>query len=279
MWEKRRILIWGKTRPELSKTYREIVCTGGVFEDTQRLVRLYPIPLRYMDDAKYFKKYQWIEADVMKASNDARPESYKIRDGSITVLNHISTKKGGNWDERAAWVMRPENVYSSVEALQDKQKLDLTSLGLVKPKVIYQARSVRYSKAERDSFWQRYKDATAQMDLPLDPDTGHEVKPLTPPDFRFKIEFTCDDPRCSGHEMSVLDWEIDALYFTMLQNTGSRETAAKKVIEKLTDEVCASTKDTHFFLGNISNHPTTFTVVGLWWPSKKKADPQLGLFA
>src|SRR5690349_10297784 len=58
-WERRRILIWGKTRPELSRNYRETVCTGGVFEDSGRLVRLYPIPLRYLDDEKYFKKYQW----------------------------------------------------------------------------------------------------------------------------------------------------------------------------------------------------------------------------
>jgi hypothetical protein len=34
-WETRRILIWGKTRPELSKKHRETVCTGGVFEDTK----------------------------------------------------------------------------------------------------------------------------------------------------------------------------------------------------------------------------------------------------
>ena len=55
LWQRRRILIWGKTCPELSKKYREIVCTGGVFEDTKKLVRLYPIPLRYIDDEKILK--------------------------------------------------------------------------------------------------------------------------------------------------------------------------------------------------------------------------------
>ena len=42
MWQRRRILIWGKTRPELSKKYREIVCTGGVFEDTKKTRPLIP---------------------------------------------------------------------------------------------------------------------------------------------------------------------------------------------------------------------------------------------
>ena len=79
LWERKKILIWGKTRPELSKTHKETVCTGGVFEDTKKFVRLYPIPLRYLDDERYFKKYQWIEADVRKAMRDARTESYNIR--------------------------------------------------------------------------------------------------------------------------------------------------------------------------------------------------------
>src|SRR5262249_14937551 len=54
-WEKRRILIWGKTSPQLSSRYIETVCTGGVFEDGAP-VRLYPIPFRYLDDQDRFKK-------------------------------------------------------------------------------------------------------------------------------------------------------------------------------------------------------------------------------
>jgi hypothetical protein len=68
-WQRKCILNWGKTRTELSKKYKEIVCTGGVLEDTQELIRLYPVPLRYIDDEKVFKKYQWIEAFIMKSSS------------------------------------------------------------------------------------------------------------------------------------------------------------------------------------------------------------------
>ena len=68
--ERKRILIWGKTRPELSRSYHETVCTGGVLADTRRLIRLYPIPLRYLEDDKVFRKYQWIEADIVKSDRD-----------------------------------------------------------------------------------------------------------------------------------------------------------------------------------------------------------------
>lgn len=129
VWEKRKILIWGKTRPEVSTKYREIVCTGGVFEDTKRLVRIYPIPLRYLKDESIFKKYQWIEAQVAKNESDPRPESYRINPDTITTSGVIKTDRDGNWDQRAKWVMNENNIFESVEALQGKQSEDKTSLG------------------------------------------------------------------------------------------------------------------------------------------------------
>ncbi len=275
-WQRRRILIWGKTRPELSQTYKEIVCTGGVFEDTRKLVRLYPIPLRYMDDQSIFKKYQWIEAHVQRPTNDPRPESYRIREDGIVVLETIPPRSG-NWDERARWIMNPENIYQSVEILQDRQEQNRTSLGLVKPKSALNFRAVRYAKAERNAFWDRYRSALAQMDLPLDAETGREIKPLTPPDYRFKVDFTCNDDRCSGHQFNILDWEVDALYFRLKQQGKSPDWAAELTIRKLRSN-CADDKDVYFFLGNISNHPHVFTIVGLWYPRKKPEDPNLPLF-
>lgn len=278
-WTRRKILIWGKTRPEVSKTYREIVCTGGVFADTKRLVRLYPIPLKYLDDDKAFNQYQWIEVDVKKTRKDVRPESYRVRFDSISTLEVIPPGRG-NWDARAEWVMNSENIFQSVEALQERQANDHTSLGLVKPKKILDVRSVQLSPGEREEFWQRYHSALEQMDLPLSPETGSPIKPMKPPDYRFKVRFTCDDSRCvRSHDFSILDWGLDALYFRQAYTEGrSRQMAAAKVVEKLQDQVFAPDKDLYFFLGNIASHPKTFTVVGLWWPKKKKSSNQMQLF-
>lgn len=283
-WERRKILIWGKTRPELSQKYREIVCTGGVFADTKRLVRLYPIPLRYMDDEKYFKKYQWIEAYVTRSSSDSRPESYKIRPDGIEVFDTIRTKPGGNWDDRAEWIMYKKNIFQSVEALQEQQKVDHTSLGLIRPKLITNVIPQKYGQTERDRFWEKYKNAVAQMELPIDPENRREIKPLIPPDYRFKIQFRCDDERCEqDHIFSILDWETDALYFKLRQQGKSSFEASKAIVDKLENQVCSPDKDLHFFLGNISTHPNIFTIVGLWWPKKKKKkkdeSKQLSLFS
>lgn len=81
-FEKKRILIWGMTYPELSTKYIETVCSGGVLEDGTP-VRLYPIPYRYLDGPDKFHKYQWITANIARNTSDPRPESIKVQSGSI----------------------------------------------------------------------------------------------------------------------------------------------------------------------------------------------------
>lgn len=277
-WQRRRILIWGKTRPELSKSYREVVCTGGVFEDTRRLVRLYPIPLRFLDDEQVFRKYQWIEAEVARNLSDVRPESFRIAPERIELGDTIPPGSVG-WDARAEWIMQPDNLFRSVEALQTQQKEDHTSLGLVKPTEVTEVKAVRVPQVEAENVMARYAEVIRQMDLPLDPDTGREVKPLRAADYRFKISFRCDDDECMGHEFSVLDWEMDALYFRLrTKYQRSHQEAAGGVVEKLRDQVCANDKDLHFFLGNFAQRPWVFSIVGLWWPKKKPVEPQKTLF-
>jgi len=273
-WERRRILVWGKTRPEVSKNYRETVCTGGIFGDTGGLVRLYPVPLRYLDDERLFKKYQWITADVRRADDhDNRPESYRIRADGIEVGETIGTGTHGDWRERAGWVLRPANMVRSVEALQAQQAIDHTSLAVLKPKRIVQITAEILSPKERQEMWTRYKSITAQLSLPVDDDV-RTPKPLTPPDYRFRVRFTCDDPDCRlVHKFGILDWEVDALYFSLKRR--HKELAAReKVVDHLKKHLLADDREPRFFLGNISTHPREFTIVGLWYPKK----PAPGLF-
>lgn len=270
LWERKKILIWGKTRPELSKNHKETVCTGGVFEDTKRFVRLYPIPLRFLDDERYFKKYQWIEADVRKARRDARPESYNIRPDSIDIGETIPTESG-DWSRRAEWIIQPGHIFESVKALQEARERDGTTIGMVKPHEVLEFSADPYPEDERRQFWTKYKAIMSQQEIQFEGEEESNVKPLSPPEFRFKIKFRSDD---KVHEFSVFDWEVDALYFRCTQRGDTPEVACNKVIAKLRDEVCADTKDTYFFLGNIASHPHIFTIVGLWYPKRQPPRPR-----
>jgi hypothetical protein len=278
LWERKHILIWGKTRPELSRHHKETVCTGGVFADTKRFVRLYPIPLRFLDDEAVFKKYQWIEADVRKAARDARPESYNIRCDTITVGETIPTDKG-DWSRRAAWITEPPgHIFQSVEALQSVREKDGTSIGMVKPLELTDFLAEPYPEAERNEFWAKYRSILEQQDLPFDTQEERTVQMLPPPELRFQLKFRCDDPACTkGHCFSVFDWEVDALYNRLRRQGGTANEARDKVLDKLRGDVCGAGKDTYFFLGNIAAHPNRFTIVGLWYP-KQQAHRQRGLF-
>jgi len=273
IWERKRILIWGKTRPEPSKNYKETVCTGGVFADTKKFVRLYPLPFRFLDDGQTFRKYQWIEATVRKAISDHRPESYNVRCDNITPLEVIPTRNA-NWDARAEWVMQPSNVFPSLQALQEARQRNEASIGLVPPSEIIDIFAEPLSPAERTELQRKYDVIQNQRSLFDDP-SRPRVKPLSPPDFRFKVEFRCaDEDATVSHKFSILDWEVDALYFRCLNNGSQREEAAQEVIQQLRNRLTLAKNDVHFFLGNMKLHQHIFVIVGLWYPKKKAAPKQ-----
>jgi hypothetical protein len=133
---KLRILITVKTYPIPSAKYDELVCTAGV-TSAGDFVRLYPINFRDLPYSQQYRKYQWIEVEAEKhRGRDVRKESYRPNCDSIRMLGEpIPTKKGGDWSDRARFVL--QRVSQSMEDLKRQQEIDRTSLGIFKPKEIY----------------------------------------------------------------------------------------------------------------------------------------------
>jgi hypothetical protein len=178
----------------------------------------------------------------------------------------ISTEKG-DWSQRAAWIIQPGHIFPSVTALQEARERSGTSIGMVKPTEVIRFQAEPYPEDEKRDFWAKYRGILAQQEIQFEPKDEVPVRPISPPDFRFKIRFRSGEKE---HEFSVFDWEVDALYFRCRQRGDSPEQANEKVIARLRNEVCAEGKDTYFFLGNIASHPHRFTIVGLWYPKRAK---------
>src|SRR5262249_15648674 len=157
-----------------------------------------------LDDERYFKKYQWIEADVRKAIRDARPESYNIRCDSIQLGDVIPTESG-DWSRREEWLLQPDHIFESVTALQAARGSTGTRIGMVKPHEVFDVSAEPYPDDEKRQFWSKYHAIMAQQELPFEPEDVMQVKPISPPDFRFKIHFRSGDKE---HEFSVFDWEV-----------------------------------------------------------------------
>jgi hypothetical protein len=269
LYQERRILIWGKTYPELSSKYFETVCTGGVLEDGSP-VRLYPIPFRYINEQ--FHKYQWITARIAQNENDYRPESYKVDKDSISC-HEVIPPSGDEWHRRAEVVFKsPSWQFDTVEALQEAQTRTRTSLGVVIPKKIINVEVVKRPWEERLSFTEKLRRlqaesevASRQLDFFVD-STPVEMKDLSFISRRLRVNWECHSLDCRGHSMQILDWEVAELH---------RRHGDMSALAKVQDICDLSKYALRFFLGNLHQHPTAFTIVGLWYP---KRSPEQRLF-
>ena len=127
-----KVLITVLTYPHPSRGYQELVCTAGITE-TFDWIRLYPVDYRYRPMKQKFKKYQWIEVELMsqERGNDNRKESRRPKLDSIHVIGDPLTTKQ-NWSERREIIDRLP--HSTLNELKSQHNSDRTSLGIVRPK-------------------------------------------------------------------------------------------------------------------------------------------------
>lgn len=261
--KRERILIWGKTYPELSSKYIETVCTAGVTESGAPL-RLYPIPYRYLSEQ--FDKYQWITANISKNPADPRPESYRVDCQSIECGQKIPPTSD-EWGKRASYIFKdPSWHFQSVEDLQESQRCVYTSIGVVEPREIRKIEVLEREGAEVQSFDEKFNELARRRDAEraqltlFEEAIPPEMKKLDFLQARIQIAWHCRNEKCNGHKMQILDWEVCEL---------QRKNGNEKAIEKLREITDLSRYDLRFFLGNLFLYPQSFVIVGLWYPKKR----------
>lgn len=257
-YETLRVLIWGKTYPELSSKYVETVCTGGVREDGSP-VRLYPVPLRYLDSGQQYALYDWIEVPIQKSSSDPRPESFKVVSDRITLLSHVDTEKG-EWRARHDAIFKDSSwQFSSVGALKAAQRESKRSLGIVSPGQIHDVRLVQRSEADRAEYQRKMAEVQQQGDA-----FRPEYKELEFLEQDIRLRWSCLEPcsEClrSPHDMRALDWGLLEL---------ARREGWEKARQKLEDISNLATHDFRLFMGNFRLHPHNFGIIGMWYPKKR----------
>lgn len=257
-WITERILIWGKTYPELSATYTETVCTAGVLESGQP-VRLYPFPLRYMEKDSRFAVYDWITVPVSKSTRDTRQESFKVEYEKLQRLDHIGAGPAG-WAERQRWVFKdPSWRYANMGDLLNAAKTANQSLGIIRPGIIEDVMLEKKTAGEEADFHRKLESVGQQHDLFADPEAAR--KELRFRAYRILLRWRCDgfcaQCRRAPHRMQVLDWGL----FELAQKRGW-----EKAVQKLGEISNPGAHDFHLFLGNTKAHPHNFLVVGLWYP-------------
>ena len=268
-----KVLITVKTYPHLSQKYVELVCTAGFKEDGS-WIRIYPVPFRQLEDYSQYKKYDWIEIDLVKNSKDFRPESYRpvSLDTPINVVGHLDTKNG--WAARKNIVLR--NVYTDMGKLLSDCKATKKSLAVLKANIT--GFVIKPVEREWDAKkLEAVKANQSQLDL-FEQKKVFEVVKKVPYEFSYK--FTTDDGK--SHTLMIEDWEIGVLYWKCLRDHGADEKIACQKVKEMYYDNLAGKCDLYLFLGTHKeqqqlNRPQPFVVIGTFYPPKQVAD-QLSLF-
>ncbi len=260
-WLHREALITVKAYPNPSAKYSETVCVAAVTKE-EGWIRLYPVSFRSLPESQRFEKYQVVRLRMRKHEKDHRPESYRPDEHSFELLGVVPSSAG--WRERWHWI-RP-TIGPSMCELNKQQRGSGRSLACIKPRVVDDFRVKAVS-----TEWTDRKKAVIDQLLLFDPlDAKLEKIP-----FAFRFKYRCEDRDCRGHTQLIVDWELMQLFRNLRDKHPREETVLEKVRQKYFDEICGADKDTHFFVGNHSLYPSSFMVLGVFWPPR---NPQREMF-
>jgi hypothetical protein len=257
-----KVLITVKTYPLPSRSYTELVCTAGLLNG-EKWIRMYPIPFRFLQDQKQYPKYSWVELNLVRNTKDFRPESYRLNNENIKVLDTIGTANA--WDARKSYVLK--ETFTSMEKLIKLAKSSAKkSLATVKPKEI-----VKFEIKNDEREWKPdWLEQIKQMDMFEPANSSGQRKVVRKLPCKFYYHFLTDDNKL--RKLMIEDWEIGALFWRCISQTDGDEEAAKQMVREKYFDQFVNEKDLHLFVGTtFLNHniaPNPFVIIGVFYPPK-----------
>ena len=264
-----RVLILCKTYPSPSARYVETSCVAGI-SNAGELMRLYPVPFRYIQDEQQFKKWQWISARIFKSNTDNRPESYKVFVDTISCDPEILSTND-NWQERRKWVEKLP-IFDSFEAIEARRLKSGGSLALLRPRRILELQVEESDKPDwTDEEREKLLQLQAQGELFQQDEEAKQLRLLKkiPHDFYYRYEAE-GLTGVTEHRHKLVDWEVGALYWNCRRSYGADwET---KFRQKLESELAG--KDLILMLGNMHRFQNQWLAVSLIYPPRQRPEAE-----
>jgi hypothetical protein len=209
-----------------------------------------------MNPDQRFRKYQWIEVDVAKAS-DPRPESHTLNIDSVQIVGNMPPD-GGPWSDRRRLVERLQ-AHCLCCLVKERDGMGYPTLGFFKPakieKLIIRPAAEDWTPEE----YARLRQYTLFESMPAE-----ELEKIP---YTFYYRFWCPEPHCKSHTLSCTDWEMAQSWRSWRTRYGDgweekfRETYERDMIH---------VHDTHFYVGTVHGHPNRWIIVGLFYPNAEK---------
>jgi hypothetical protein len=262
--ERMKVLVTVKAYPGVGCTAGETVCVAGVRLDhgEPEWVRLWPVQFREMEHEKQFKKWQIIELDASPSDRDRRPESYRPNLDSLTPGPVISADR--KWEQR--WRMLGDLVGRTTLCQLMKAQIDqpAPSLGLVG------VRPGARASVRQGPVWTADKELLARITAQPTLFREEELEILQPPPFQVSYQWHCMEDDCNGHGHSTCDWEAGQAARKFMKLYGNPET---QLLQRFGSGMLGPERESFFFVGNQHQHPSTFMVLGAFYPPKNSQPP------
>jgi hypothetical protein len=270
--ERMQTVVLVKAAPVLTSHLDETMCVAGIRTDaeTPTWVRLHPVPFRDLSDDHKFAKYQAVSVDVRRPKTDRRPESWSPLEGSIVLGDTISTDE--RWARRRQLVesLGEANMCDLVAANQAGSGPGVPSLTVVRPAAPPMLEITVRDDDQLKKWRQRAAAAGARISLFDDPAVAKPEFEVVP--WRFRYLYRCQAPHCNGHRQTIVDWEALALWRHVRHHADWQD----KMREKF-EGTLWNNRESVLFVGNQEEHPTSFLVLGVFWPPAGPSQQVLAL--
>lgn len=271
MMERKKILILAKTYPSPSAKYMETACVAGITEQG-KMIRLYPVPFRLMEEHQKFKKYQWIECLVDKATKDHRHESHKILVGEDSPKLETHLKE---WHQRMPMIEKIP-TFHTFQALAKAQEETGISLALLKPHSI---QSLKITKESNPNWTEeeltKLLHEQEQLDLFQQHQHAKDMPLLRKMPYQFHYHYTCkaDDGTIQHEKHKIIDWEAGALYWNICHHADWESKFRQKYEQEFIQNY-----EVWFLMGNMHRFRDQFMIISVLPIRKKDPVGQASLF-
>ncbi len=256
-----KVVVLVKASPVLTRELNETMCVAGLRIDQgdPHWIRLHPVPFRDLDDERKFAKYQAVWVSVRRPTSDRRPESWSPIHGSIIPAESMGTKSG--WAQRRQLIAHLEEkaMCDLVEDNRSGSGPGTPSLSIVRPVEPPRLKITQRDETQLREWRRRAVGAASRMSLFDDPEVRKPEFEVVP--WRIQYEFRCSAPECAGHTQTIVDWEVLALWRRVRRRPDWQDQMRLKFEETLWQD-----RDSVLFVGNQEQHPTSFLVLGVFWP-------------
>ena len=263
-----RVLVTVKAYPKPSGKYEELVCTAGLL-DGSKWIRIYPVPYRFLAESRMYPKYSWVRVNLVRNSSDFRPESYRPKNGldeEFNVESNLGTKNA--WAARKSFVLS-EVFVSMNELIALAKGAEKRSLATLRPTIVTGFK-VKPSQREWKEKWtnQALQRSFLEYSASDEPEKRRLVQKVP---YDYYYEFLSEGDT-APRKLKIEDWEIGALFWNCLAQSGGDESAANQLVHQKYFDTFTSERDLYFFLGTTRQYhnvaPNPFIIVGVFYPPR-----------